>query len=537
MRPALADPALVAALLDRLGDGVLTLDAGLTVVEANAAAARLLGAPAPLAGRALDEVLRDSRRLAESRGGGGDWARLVVAPRMTADTLQAQVRAWPLGGGALVVVLTPLLGGRADAMVAFATLDPVTRLLNREAFRGRLERRLAEIRAGAAPVGLACIDIDRFKLVNERLGHQRGDDVLRALVQRLREAAPAAAIIGRVGPDRFAVMADGDIAQVAQAVRRGLAAPLEVPGFRRTVTASIGIATGTTEGADTLLAAAEAAMDAVKADGGDGVRAFNPAQLTASRHQLELEDALRLGLANHELSLRFQPKVEWPGRALLGFEALVRWERPGEGTILPGRFISVAERSGLIIPLGRWVLAEACRQLAEWRSRGLPLVPVAVNVSPQQLLADSLDGLLAPIRRYAVPPDLIEIEITETSLMDHLCQAGEVLERLRAAGIRASIDDFGTGHSSLGALRRLPINTFKIDRSFVEDIGSCQEARDIVATIIAMARTLSLEVVAEGVETREQAVFLHGKGAPVMQGYLFSPPVTVAQAEGWLASA
>ena len=533
-----SDPGLVSAVLEWVGDGVLEVDSSLTVRSSNAAAGRLLGTSRPLVGCGLDGLLRDSSRLAALRGQPRtDWLSLVVAPSRTTDTLLAVVHSSPDGGGDLLMVLRPLLGGRADAMIAFATRDPVSRLFNREAFRVRLAQGLAAA-ADGGEVGLACIDLDRFQVVNEVLGHDGGDDVLRVVARRLREAAPADAVLARVGGDRFAMMLPGPgIAAAAHELRRALAEPLDFEGFVRPVTASIGVASGPADGAeaDELIAAAESALQAIKAEGGDEVRAFVPADLEEVRRELALESALRHAIDGGQLSLRFQPKVAWPSRRLLGFEALVRWERPGEGCVLPGRFIGVAERSGLIVPLGRWVLAETCRQLDAWRRRGVALVPVAVNVSPRQLLSDSLDVLLEPIRRHHIPAGLIEIEITETDLMDNLCQARAVLDQLRAAGIRVAIDDFGTGHSSLGNLRRLPIHTFKIDRSFVDDIGTCQDARDIVATVIAMAHTLSLEVVAEGVETVEQAEFLHRKGAEAMQGYLFSPPVTVAEAEIWLA--
>ena len=259
--------------------------------------------------------------------------------------------------------------------------------------------------------------------------------------------------------------------------------------------------------------------------------------LTERRKFFEIEAELRLAIEHNELALHYQPKVSSTDRRVVGFEALVRWPHPTKGMISPAAFVPVAEQSNLIIDLGRWVLREACRQQAEWRAAGLPVVPIAVNVSPQQLLSQPLDLLLAPLSEFGITLDEIEIEITESAMMDRLPSATKVIESLRASGLHISIDDFGTGHSSLGNLRRLPIDVLKIDKSFVEDIDRSREAFDIVATIVAMARTMSLNLVAEGVETEAQAALLRSHGVEVMQGYLFHRPMPGQAAGQLLANA
>lgn len=254
------------------------------------------------------------------------------------------------------------------------------------------------------------------------------------------------------------------------------------------------------------------------------------------RGRVELEADLRLAIERNEFLLHFQPKVEWPSGRLVGFEALLRWRHPVKGMIPPDRFIPLAETNGMIVALGRWVMRETCATVAAWQRQGLSPVPVSVNVSPVQLIEDDIDELLRPLAEFTLPLDLIEIELTESAMMDVIQLNRGLISALKASKMRIAIDDFGTGHSSLGSLRRLPIDIFKIDRSFVQDTSHCNEAREIVTMIVAMARALALDVVVEGVETREQADFLFGLGADIMQGYLFSPPVGLDTATGWLRS-
>jgi EAL domain-containing protein (putative c-di-GMP-specific phosphodiesterase class I) len=323
-------------------------------------------------------------------------------------------------------------------------------------------------------------------------------------------------------------------AQLEQAIshlRQGFSQPLKTDLHQVSVTLSLGVALFPQDARDgcQLISAAEMACRRVRNKGGNHTGRFDPASLERARAAFELETDLRHAIEHEEFRLVYQPKVRLPDCRLSGVEALLRWQHPIKGFISPERFIPLAERSGLIIPLGHWVMREACRQIATWRSAGLTPPTVAVNVSPRQLVEGSLRDLLAPLEEFAVPCDLIEIEITEGAMMDVLHQTAGLLETLRTANLRVTIDDFGAGHSSLGSLRRLPISVFKIDKSLVEDTATSQQARDIVATIIAMAKALSLEVIAEGVETELQAGILQDLGASIMQGYLFAKPMTAEE--------
>ena len=390
------------------------------------------------------------------------------------------------------------------------------------------------------------VAIERFNLFCEAHGRAMGDDLLRAFSGRLRSVAPTGSRVARLYGAQFAlvmpVSGSSHHAQceaLAAAIHSGLREPLVLDACKRLVAVSIGYAGWPVDAMDRfeLATAMEAAGHAARAEGETRTRAFEPAMIQDARDQVEMENDLREAVAEGQFLLHYQPKVDWPSRNLVGLEALVRWIHPVKGMIPPDHFIPLAERSGLIVPIGQWVLEQACRQIAAWRAQGFDPPPVAVNVSPVQLLHQPLADLLAPIARWSTPRHLIEIEITETAMMDLLRSSVGLLADLRASGVKVAIDDFGTGHSSLGNLRRLPINVFKIDKSFVEDTSSSREARDIVTTIIAMARALSLEVVAEGVETEDQACFLRAQGAQIMQGYLFSRPLPAEAVTEWLEAA
>ena len=419
----------------------------------------------------------------------------------------------------------------------------MTQLANRDAFQERLASAVGQASAGS----VICADIDQFSTINEIYGHAEGDSLLRAIAQRAGSVVGSETPLARIYGGRFAAFvtapdqagADERTTAVVSALHRAVASPFRVAGGVQPVSLSIGIASWPMDAADAedLVAAAETAVHSVGNSCVERTRHFEPAMLTERRKFFEIEAELRLAIEHNELALHYQPKVSSTDRRVVGFEALVRWPHPTKGMISPAAFVPVAEQSNLIIDLGRWVLREACRQQAEWRAAGLPVVPIAVNVSPQQLLSQPLDLLLAPLSEFGITLDEIEIEITELAMMDRLPSATKVIESLRASGLHISIDDFGTGHSSLGNLRRLPIDVLKIDKSFVEDIDRSREAFDIVATIVAMARTMSLNLVAEGVETEAQAALLRSHGVEVMQGYLFHRPMPGQAAGQLLANA
>jgi diguanylate cyclase (GGDEF)-like protein len=418
-----------------------------------------------------------------------------------------------------------------DRAISFATRDAVTQLLNRDAFHERLAKAID----GSPSGGVICADLNQFSTINEVYGFAHGDALLRAVAQRIRETIGTQSHVARIYGGRFAIVARtqedetgrAQVERMIDTLHDVMSAPFVVAGGVQPVTLSVGVATwpGDATDPDDLIGAAETAIHAMHRHGNDRTRWFASDMRVERRRFLEIEADLRRAVEQNEFTLHYQPKIRCSDQTTVGFEALLRWNHPAKGSISPAVFIPVAEQSNLIVDVGRWVLREVCRQQAAWKAQGLRILPIAVNFSPMQLLAHPLDELLAPLAEFGLSQDCIEIEITESAMMDKLPSANAVIDSLRRSGIHISIDDFGTGHSSLSNLRRLPIDTLKIDRSFVEDIEQSVEAYDIVATIVAMAKALSLDVVAEGVETETQAALLRSHGVDVMQGYLFARPM------------
>jgi diguanylate cyclase (GGDEF)-like protein len=534
-------PYVFRRLLDLVDDAAIVLDKHGTVVWANRAVNDVLGIASNARGIRLEECFRDESTVADilaAPPAGHARARSLVARAIGsgAEVAMSADTCAETGQTILVARRTHEPLSNFDQAIRFATWDPTTRLLNRDAFQDRLSATMQSAAAGS----VVCVNGNQFSTINEVYGNAAGDSLLRAVALRLQAVSTPDQCLARLYGGRFALLtANPDTAKAqaaatesATAIHSSMRDPITVAGGVQPITLSIGVATwpdGATE-AHELVGAAEVAIRALQRHGDGRTGWFDPAMRMERRRFLEIQSDLRLAIANGQLSLHYQPKVRWSDRSVTGFEALVRWAHPTKGNIPPVAFVPVAEQSSLILDLGNWVLREACRQQAEWRERGLSLLPVAVNVSPQQLLSQSIDTLLAPLSEFGLPSDCIEIEITETAMMDRLSAAGLVIEQLRKSGLHISIDDFGTGHSSLGNLRRLPINVLKIDRSFVTDIESSREDFNIVETIVAMAKALSLDVVAEGVETEGQGKLLRAQGVEIMQGYLFAKPMPAAEA-------
>lgn len=431
-----------------------------------------------------------------------------------------------------------------DATVALlhqATHDELTGLPNRSA----LIARLRELCARGTGFALLLLDVDRFKLFNEAHGHSVGDEVLRALAARLAGSQRGRAEAMRLGEDEFALLAPADDSErvahdVAQGVRELLAQPLMLPGHEFFLDLSMGVALHPAHGRDpeALLRAANAAMHEAKHTPGTSLQFAEERFERGSGATLLAEQALRAGLKNEEFSLVYQPKVEVRSAArppvLVGFEALVRWDPPGAGRIAPLQFIPAAERTGLIRELGQLILELACAQIEAWRATYGHCVPVAVNVSPLQLLAPGfVDAVLEALQRRGVPPALLSLEITESVAVTHMEQARSRIAQLRAHGIEVALDDFGTGFSSLNMLRSLPLRTVKVDRTLVEPLPA-PDATAVVKAICDLAATLDLDVIAEGVETASQSEALRAAGCNVMQGYLYARPLAPAEAARWL---
>ncbi len=415
--------------------------------------------------------------------------------------------------------------------------DPLTGLPNRTLFYDTLKRTLAMAREGGWPVAVLFVDLDHFKNVNDTLGHAIGDDLLLQFSNRLSGCVRVRDTVGRLGGDEFALiltMQDGQqgAALVAEKIRDVLRAPFQLQGHEASISASIGITVHPDDSSDpdTLIKYADTAMYQAKHAGRDTYRFFTAQMNTAVLARLNLEIALRKAVEHGEFVLHYQPKVHLASGRVAGMEALLRWERPGHGLVPPDAFIPALEETGLIVTVGAWVIGEACRQVGAWLRSPAGAVQVSVNVSGRQFAEGDLHGAIVKgLAAHAIPSELLELELTETSLMANTERTTSTLRKLKALGIQVSIDDFGTGYSSLAYLRRFPIDKLKIDIAFIRDVTTNPDDAAIVLAIINMAHSLKLEVIAEGVETAAQLAYLRQHRCDQMQGYHFSRPLAAAQ--------
>ncbi|HQR22594.1 MAG TPA: EAL domain-containing protein [Burkholderiaceae bacterium] len=461
-----------------------------------------------------------------------------------------------------------------DQIRQLANYDSLTGLPNRRFFRDQFQSALERARASGSAVGVIFIDLDRFKQINDTLGHQVGDQLLREVAKRLHQCvrendtvargaeaagaprgsrppsigsatrslaagsqtAPAVVAasnsVARLGGDEFTILlsdlADpGAIESVAQRLLETMRRPFAFSGHELFVTASMGVASYPVDGGDvdTLLRKADIAMYAVKDSGRNGVMRFSNAMNTATAERWRLETALHRALEREELVMYYQPKVNVIDGTIVGAEALMRWKRGGE-LVPPGEFITVAEESGLIVPITEWAVREVCKQMVAWAEEGMPPMPVSINISGRHIQrANLVEPVQTALAGFRLDARLLELELTETVLMQNLGHALPLLQALKDLGVAISVDDFGTGYSSLSYLKKLPIDTLKIDRSFVRELETSGDNAAIVAAIIAMSKSLKLRVVAEGVETQGQMTRLFDQGCQLMQGFLFSPAV------------
>jgi len=418
-------------------------------------------------------------------------------------------------------------------MEQLAYIDSLTGLANRLLFRDRLEQVLKAVQRNKTHAALLYLDLDQFKRVNDSLGHDVGDALLMKVAERLRQCVRHQDTVARMGGDEFVMLlTDVDnmsgASSVARKVLSVMAKPMKLLKHELIITPSIGITLAPHDSlnADILLKNADLAMYRAKASGRNNYQFFTQEMNSKILEGLMIEGELRKAIKQEHMLLHFQPQIQIETGDMVGIEALVRWQHPEKGLIPPDEFIPVAEETGLIIDLGEWVLFTACRNIRNMEMSGLPAVKLAVNLSARQFRDPNLiDMIQNVLDQTGFKPIQLELEITETMLMDNLDYAIEVLKQIQALGISVTIDDFGTGYSSLSYLKRLPINSLKVDKSFITDIPQDKDDMEITAAIIAMAHKLNLDVVAEGIETDEQWSFLKKNSCDVGQGFLFSKPL------------
>lgn len=430
-------------------------------------------------------------------------------------------------------LLATSLAAANRELARLALHDTLTRLPNRVLLEDRLEQALNKASREGSSFALMFMDLDGFKTVNDAWGHEVGDKLLVAATGRLEQQLTGQYTLARIGGDEFVLLtevsAPEDAAALAKSLVHAIDKPFTIDPYDVMVTLSVGIALYPEDGKNEreLMFNADAAMYHTKHMGRNGYHFFQPSMNTLAQSQLQLLNDLWLALERQEFRLFYQPKFKAPSGPVTGFEALLRWQHPHQGILTPDVFLPLAEKTGLIVPLGNWVVDEACRQLSEWRKQGHIDWTVAVNLSTLQFEQPNLvQTIIDALNQHAVPPQKLILEVTETTAMSNPDESVRVLTALTEAGVQASIDDFGTGYSSLLYLKRLPASELKIDRAFIRQLGKEGNDASIVSAIVALAATLNLKVVAEGVETEEQQAFLTELGCDTLQGYLLGKPVS-----------
>jgi len=539
------------AAMDATNDSIVLVNrTTMGFLEVNAPASQMAGysreelfelGPVNLASISLDQLEASYDAII---AGHGRTASVETARRKDGSTFPVEVhrQAHRAGADWIIVVVTRDITGRIEVenrLEDLAQFDALTGLLNRKLFCETLTKTLDYASATGDTVAVLHLDLDSFKKVNHSFGYGIGDELLIQVSDRLIGCVCERDTVGRLGGDEFALiltMLEGrrDAAVVAEKIQKAMRMPFRLDGHKVTVTASIGISLQPDDASDTdtLLKYADTAMHEAGQSGGDTFQFFTNAMNTEVWRRLELETALQKALKNGEFVLHYQPKAELKNGHVVGLEALLRWDRPGFGLVPPSEFIYSLEESGLIVDVGRWVIAAACEQIREWSRRGIDPLPVSVNVSERQLVRGDLESdVLLALEIYEVPARMLELELTETVLMTSTDQTIAILQNLRAAGVQISIDDFGRGHSSLAYLRRFPIDKLKIDRSFVRELTRSSDAAAVALSTIGTGHSLDLEVIAVGVETAAQLAYLRSHQCDQMQGYFFNPPLPAPELE------
>jgi len=543
-------------MLNSIGDGVLSTDVSGNVTYLNAVAEVLTGWPwKEAAGRPATEIFkiidgstrepsRNPLELAIQENKVVGLATNCILVRRDGDESGIEDSSAPIHnreghvtGGVMVFHDVSVARALALQMSHLSQHDCLTDLPNRILLKVLLTHAMALARRHDYRLAVLFLDLDRFKNINEALGHVMGDRLLKMVAERLVACLRASDRVSREGADEFVVMLS-DIrgvdhaAEVAKKILSDLMVPYSIDQHNLDITASIGISIypDDFEDAEALLKAADTAMSDAKKQGRNNYQFFRSDMNVHTRERQSLESSLRHALERREFVLHYQPKINLETCAITGVEALIRWLHPDRGLVPPSQFLPIAEDCGLMVPLGQWVTREACTQARVWMDAGFPAVPVAVNISATEFRNDSyIADLRAILTDVRLEPRYLEIELTETVLMQNSDATASVLQALKALGVRLALDDFGTGYSSLSYLRRFPIDTLKIDRSFVQEIGGDANDAPIIKAVIGMGQSINLRVTAEGVETREQFTFLQDRHCDEGQGYYFSPPVVAEQ--------
>ncbi|URK17265.1 EAL domain-containing protein [Thalassospira sp. GO-4] len=544
----------LTAIVQNVADGILTITPTGRIVEYNGATKQLLGLMRDETpqGRTLHEFLmpraiplleHSLEELAAQSSENQMTEKRLTLPIRRADQTEIDVSialrmipdaATPM----MTAVLTDITVRKRyeEQLVYMANHDTLTNLPNRSMLESSLSKALdkhkeaSSTRHGATAV--LFIDLDRFKVINDSLGHDVGDLLLKAVAGRLQKVIGRQEIVGRLGGDEFLIIIPDlketqDAAILSQAVLDALAPAFDIKGRVLFVSPSIGIALYPSDGEDfpALMRNADTAMYSAKSGGGGTYHFFTKTMNESAMARLVIENDLREALAQNQFELHYQPKVDLRTNRISGLEALIRWKQPGRGYISPMQFIPVAEETGLIGKIGEWVIAEVCRQIAEWDAQSVPPLPIAINLSPRQLIEGRITETISRILTdTGTPAARIVLEVTETVMMQEIKKSAAILEELRHLGLQIAVDDFGTGYSSLAYLKRLPINSIKIDRSFVRDVTIDTDDAAITRTIIVMGHNLGLKVIAEGVETKEQMAFLRESECDEVQGFLIATP-------------
>ena len=536
--------------------GIIFTDDAHRILSINPATTQMTGyAPYELLGHSVFALIKlehgqTPEAFQEDVAHQGTWSGELEVTRKNGEALAAGLRVSRVDDSYSVLpahyiwILADITERKLaeERMRHIAQHDALTGLPNRLALAIRLAQLLPEARRHHWRLAIMFIDLDRFKIINDTLGHQIGDELLREVACRLSGVIRETDFVARLGGDEFVIIlpsisSPADAAMVAGKIIAKLSTPIEAEGHELHTSPSIGISIFPDDGpdSDTVMKNADVAMYHAKAAGRNNYQFFTAEMNRITADRLNIERKLRHAIARNELSLDFQPQFSGRDGTPTGVEALVRWYHPTDGTISPARFIPVAEETGLIVEIGDWVLTTACVEMARWIHAGLKPLRIAVNVSARQLRRrDFCETVANALTTSGLPPELLELEITESSVMENPQEAIHILERLGRMGVTLAIDDFGTGYSSLAYLKLFPIDHLKIDRSFVADIEHDLNDRAIAFGTIALAHSLGLKVIAEGVETEDQLELLRSNGCDEIQGYLFSKPLNSATAFAFL---